>query len=162
MKTRPLSAVCSATTQLGHPCSHRAMEGSSHCYAHDSRYENARKEAAAKGGRLGGRGRASISKEIGELRRLIGAVVELKAQDRLPTHIDYHMKDFLSLLKLYLSYAQLEVRTAKADELVPKRAFDNQRLMDAKALREEIEDLAYAANADERDEQHDPTRGGAA
>ncbi len=160
MKTRQLSAVCSATTQLGHPCSHRAMEGSPHCYAHDSRYENARKEAAAKGGRLGGRGRASISKELGEVRRLIGIVVELKAQDRLPQHLDYGMRDLLSLLKLYLSYAQLEVRTAKADELVPKRAFDSTRLIDVQEIREGIEALVLDHGQD--DGLGDDPRGGAA
>lgn len=78
-------------------------------------------------------------------------MVELKAQNRLPKHIDYHMRDLLSLLKLYLSYAQLEVRTAKADELVPKRAFDQERLINAKALREEIEALVYSEDEGEQE-----------
>ncbi len=96
----------------------------------------------------------------GEVRRLIGIVVELKAQDRLPQHLDYGMRDLLSLLKLYLSYAQLEVRTAKADELVPKRAFDSTRLIDVQEIREGIEALVLDHGQD--DGLGDDPRGGAA
>ncbi len=72
----------------------------------------------------------------------------MKAQDRLPAHLDCHMKSLIDLLKLYFSYAQLEVRTGNAEELVPKRAFDNKRLLDTQALHEEIEALVYE-DADE-------------
>lgn len=163
MKTRQLSAVCSSTTQQGHPCTQRALEGSPHCYAHDSRFVHARREAAAKGGRLGGRGRTSISKELAEIRKLVGIIIELKAQDRLPLHIDCHMDDFLKLLKMYLNLAQLEIRTAKPEELLPKQAFANRRLISAGAIRQELEDLVHSDQDDvgEHETPDDP-RGGAA
>jgi hypothetical protein len=127
------------------------MEGSPHCYAHDSRFRNARREAAAKGGRLGGRGRASISKEIKGIRELTGLVIELKAQDRLPNHIACHMKDFISLLKLYSTLVSQEVRTSKTEELEPTHAHSAPQLIDAKALRKELEAVVHRV----KDEQVD-------
>jgi hypothetical protein len=97
MQQRKLSAICSATKQDGNPCTRKALEGSGECFSHDERYADARSKHASKGGKLGGRGRASISKEIAEIRKLVGIVVELLAQGCLPQHIDFRMYDFLKL-----------------------------------------------------------------
>ncbi len=143
--TRKLKVPCGRITAGGQVCTYIARD-SLGCFAHSENFAEARRARASKGGRLGGRARHSIAAEIAELRKLVGIVIELKAQDRLPLHIDCRMPEFLKLIKSYVTLAQLEVRTAKsADDLLPKQAFDNRHLLDTHALRAQLEDPDDAA-----------------
>jgi hypothetical protein len=59
---------CTAITQGGDRCKGIAIDSSGYCYAHHPNHADARRRAAHKGGKRGGRGRPSPA--TGELARL--------------------------------------------------------------------------------------------
>ncbi len=110
---------------------------------HSETYRSARSANARKGGKLGGRGRASFSKELKGVRELVGTIIELLAYNRLPLHIDARMRDLLSLLKHYTTLAQYELRSAHVEDVEVKHANTQRQLLDTDALRLHIEDLVH-------------------
>jgi hypothetical protein len=68
-------AKCTAITQGGDRCKGIAIDSSGYCYAHHPNHADARRRAAHKGGKRGGRGR--LSPATGELVRLQGRFEEL-------------------------------------------------------------------------------------
>ena len=52
---------CRYKTKQGTPCSRKAINGYSGCFAHEPQFELARRANARKGGQLGGRGRSNRS-----------------------------------------------------------------------------------------------------
>lgn len=158
MKPR-LKMICGRTTAKGSTCTKEAKD-SLGCFFHSENYAQERARNSSKGGKLGGRGRASFSRELKNVRELVEMIIELLAYDRLAPHLDYRMRDLLQLLKCYITLAQYEVRTAQADVIEARHANTARELIDTQDIRARVEALVYE-DADEHDEQHDPTRGGA-
>lgn len=61
------------------------------------------------------------------------------------------MKDFISLLKLYSTLVNQEMRTSKAADLVPTHAHSARQLPDAKALRKELKAVAHRVDDEQVD-----------
>ena len=67
-------AMCSAIAASGERCKGVAIDGSGLCYAHHPDHAGARRRAARKGGKRGGRGRPVA--ELGELKRRFEELAE--------------------------------------------------------------------------------------
>jgi hypothetical protein len=66
--------MCSAIAASGERCKGVAIDGSGLCYAHHPDHAGARRRAARKGGKRGGRGRPVA--ELGELKRRFEELAE--------------------------------------------------------------------------------------
>lgn len=75
---------CAAITKAGTRCSHNAIDASGYCYSHHPEREEERQRYASRGGKKGGRGRASPATK--ELARLQARLEEL-AEDVLAGRI---------------------------------------------------------------------------
>lgn len=154
----PLKVPCGRISASGRVCTVKQLDDLG-CFNHSENYREARKARSSKGGKLGGRGRVSFSRELMGVRELVGTIIELMVYDRLAPHVDRRMRELLSLLKCYITLAQYELKTAHEEVIEARHANTARELVDAQALREQIEALVYE-DADEYDKQHDdPTRG---
>lgn len=163
--TTNLKALCGFIKPDTRPCKNTAIDGSGRCYSHSPLRAEERRKNSSKGGRIAGRGRPSISKELGELRQLVGVVVELHAKDNLSAHLNYHLRDFIKMLELYLTFTKLEIKTKRADEVATTHTLTRRTLIDPAMLREDLENLVINAGDEDIDYDvvgHDPTKGGAA
>src|SRR5918912_2919225 len=83
-----LSGDCAAVKPGGVKCKARAMKGSRWCVNHDPATEAQRKRNATKGGRAGGRGRASATTgEVVELREKLRRLAEDTLNGRIEVNV---------------------------------------------------------------------------
>lgn len=68
---------CEAIKGDGKRCQNKAKNGSQWCAAHDPARSEARKLAASRGGKRGGRGRAGVSGEIQEIKAELRKIARL-------------------------------------------------------------------------------------
>src|SRR5215212_11660439 len=74
---------CTAITQGGTRCKGVAIDGSPYCYAHHPDHATARKAAASKGGKRGGRGRPVY--EVGAIKALLSDLTDRVLEGELGT-----------------------------------------------------------------------------
>ncbi len=68
-------ARCSAITRAGTRCRRMAIEGYEWCSSHDPNHAEARKKAASKGGKTGGRGRSTPGHNLAEIDRILKTMI---------------------------------------------------------------------------------------
>jgi hypothetical protein len=106
---------CTAITQGGTRCKGIAKGSSDYCYAHDPENAHARRRAAQKGGKRGGRGRpqAELSEVKSILRGLAGSVLK-GATDRQDAAV------VGQLLNTVIRAVSVELKAREQGELIER------------------------------------------
>lgn len=78
-----LSSQCGAIKGNGERCGGRATEGSQWCYSHNPNHQDQHRRNGFKGGKRGGRGRASASCEVHEVKEELRDIVDLVRSGRM-------------------------------------------------------------------------------
>ena len=142
MQTK-LKVLCGRTiASSGRLCTNPARDNLG-CFAHSENYREARKARGRKGGKLGGRNRASFSRELKGVRELIGTIITLLAYDELGPHIEGRMRDLHALLKAYTTLASYELRSAEIEDVGVPHSNTQPQLIDVGAIRDELENLVH-------------------
>jgi|SRR5215212_12040180 len=103
---------CTAITQGGTRCKGVAIDGSPYCYAHHPDHATARKAAASKGGKRGGRGRPVV--EVGAIKALLSDLTDKILEGELETS---RAAVANQLLNTHLRAIELERKIKETDEL---------------------------------------------
>jgi hypothetical protein len=118
---------CTAITRGGERCKGIAIDSSGYCYAHHPDHADARRQAASKGGKRGGRSRprAELSEAKVILRGLAGRVLNGSLQRSDAAVAAQVMNVYLRALSLELKIREQEELTQRLESL--EEALEHQK-----------------------------------
>src|SRR5215212_9641130 len=108
---------CAAIKDGGERCKALAMEGATHCYAHDPRRADERRRNAKRAGEVGGNGRGRPRGELAQVRLELRRVIEDVRANKLGTGAGSVLSQLYGTL---LRCIEQERRSAELEELVER------------------------------------------
>jgi hypothetical protein len=106
-----LAKQCGFVKENGDRCRGTVREGDTHCWAHDSRYEEARRRGQARGGR------SKPSKELKDIKERIVALADAVENGEMKTSVGTAVNQ---ILNTYLRALSVELQITEQLELIQR------------------------------------------